>query len=100
MLTSQIGNGSLDVGCGDDREDPALAFLRRQADQRDLPRVGHLAEDGPEGDPFRGHRLSVKAVKLNESGAYPTCSTQSAGVKDEIEVCVEDILQSARKRLS
>src|ERR1700722_19959475 len=60
-LPSSHGSRGWDAGGGDDCEDPSRLFCSWSADQGDLPRAWRIAQGGPQGHPFGGDGVPVRA---------------------------------------
>jgi transposase len=60
-LPPSHGSRGWDAGGGDDCEDPSRLFCSWSADQGDLPRASGIAQSGPQGHPFRGDGVPVRA---------------------------------------
>src|SRR5258705_3615853 len=62
------------MSLGDHCEDPSRLFCSRSADQGDLPRAWRIAQGGPQGHPFRGDGVPVRArdAAASEDGPWRT----------------------------
>src|SRR6516162_4952840 len=60
-LPSSHGSRGWDAGGGDDCEDPSRLFCPWSADQGDLPGAWRIAQGSPQGHPFRGDGVPVRA---------------------------------------
>src|ERR1700693_286335 len=60
-LPSNHGRRGWDACGGDDCEDPSRLFCSWSADQGDLPRAWRIAQSSPQGHPFRGDGVPVRA---------------------------------------
>ena len=60
-LPSSHGSRGWDAGGGDDCEDPSRLFCPWSGDQGDLPGAWRIAQGSPQGHPFRGDGVPVRA---------------------------------------
>src|SRR3954453_1646816 len=84
-LPSSHGSRGWDAGGGDDSEDPSRLFCSWSAHQGDLPGAWRIAQGGPQGHPFGGDGVPVRArdAAASEDGPVKCRARPVAGGERE-----------------